>query len=349
MKEIINLNGDELSWRKFLDENNALIYHTPEWKIFIEKTFQKIKTEYYAIEEDGVLKTIFPFMSFNHILFGKKIISCGLIEYGGPAGEMDKKGIGEIISKVSERHSRNMDYLEVRDGLFELEGFLRKDFIVQDKYRKFVTVLSDSESLWKNINKQKRKAIRKAEREGVETREIRKGSIDSLYDLYIRKMKDFGSPPLSRDFFRNFYEMLVDKNLAKVFGAYYKDKLVAILVGYTFKERIHIIINVSDSHYLQYRVNDAVHWAFIKCGCGHGFRVFDWGRTRPDSGQFRYKSLWSSEMKELKYYYKLWNKKTVPYLDPTSSDYKFFSKVWRKLPLFLIKRLGPWIRGGLGN
>ncbi len=346
---IIKLDHDTHIWRRFLQKNNTLIFHTPEWKQLIEKSFKKVKTIYFAVLDKEDIKIILPFLYIDHPMFEKKLISCGFIEYGGPAGKPDSKTLEIVFDEISRKYKNRADYLEIRQGLTEFTATLDKiDLIKKTEYKRFITRLGNSKELWKKISKQRRKAVRKAEKEGISVREIRMGDLNDVYNIYLKNMKIFGSPPLSKNFFENFFKILVLNNLARGFGAYYKGKLVALLIGYTYRNRIHIIINVSDHNYLNYRPNDAVHWAFMKWGCENGYNIFDWGRVREESGQFRFKSLWASELHNLNHYYILWKSKETPRIDPTNPKYKFLIWLWKHMPLFISKRIGPWIREGLG-
>ena len=105
---------------------------------------------------------------------------------------------------------------------------------------------------------------------------------------------------------------------------------------------------MSDPKYLEHRPNDAVHWAFMKWGCDNGFRIFDWGRVREESGQFRFKRLWASELKNLNHYYMLWKANEIPRIDPENPRYSKLVWLWKHTPMFISKRIGPWIREGLG-
>jgi len=55
-----------------------------------------------------------------------------------------------------------------------------------------------------------------------------------------------------------------------------------------------------------------------------------------------FKKRWGGAMKGLKYYYRSYKEREIP--DPEEEKYKFLGKLWKSLPTFLIKRLGPNIR-----
>ncbi len=250
-----------------------------------------------------------------------------------------------LIDFLDKNYKSNCDYLEVRGGLGKFDPILSSKLIKKNLYKRFVLRLGEEESIWRNIQKWKRKAVMKALR-NVEVREIPFSEMNKFYNLYCKNMKRFGSPPYSKKYFVSFYRNIVDSGLGKIYGAYVQGKLVAALLGFCYQDRIHIVIAVSDVKYQQIRSNDAVHWEFIRWACKNGFKWFDFGRVREGSGQFEYKRKWGPELKELPSYFLLWKMKEVPIVDP--SQHSLATKLWGKVPLWATKLVGMRLRRGLG-
>ena len=244
----------------------------------------------------------------------------------------------------------NVDYIEVRQGIEnkEYDAVLDKLMKKSTEYKRFVLNLTNEEDIWKNLDKQKRKAIRNAESYGIVVKDIAEKELSEFYKLYLRNMRAFGSPPYSKRFFSNFFKHMISNNMGKILGAYYNQKLVSALVGYCYKDRVHIIISVSDDKFLSYRPNEAVHWNFIKYAINSDYKYFDFGRVREDSGQFRFKKEWGCELKDLNHYYLLIKADQMPHIDPNNKKYKLMIKIWKRLPIKATKIIGPWLRSGLG-
>ena len=349
--------SDLREWRRFLSRcgSESLVFHTPEWKKFFEESFPKTKTAYYAVEnegENGEIALVFPFAFVKHPLFGKAAISCAFIEYGGPAGDANSEAVAAVIDEVEKEAKENgFDYVEIRHGLEKFDSLLASEtkIIRETPYKRGLTKLAaDSESVFASFDKEARKAVRKARSEGVETRELNEEDEPAAYELYLHGMKRFGSPPVHERFFKNFWRILVSKGLAAAFGAFKDGALASLLMGYTYGGRVHVIINVSDAAKQKYFPNDAVHWAFMEWACGNGFKEFDWGRVREASGQFQFKKKWGTEFKDLNHYFILGKAKTVPKIDPKNPKYALAISLWRRMPLFVSRRIGPWLREGMG-
>tara|TARA_Y100000034_G_scaffold135722_1_gene208786 strand:- start:4935 stop:6026 length:1092 start_codon:yes stop_codon:yes gene_type:complete len=362
--QIINLDQNNEShlemWNSFLEECSHLIIHTPKYKEFIEKTFTKTKTEYLALVEDDKqnkenktqkkIQLILPIQIINHPILGKKIISSGFLEYGSFSGQDNESFTREILHHINQTYSKDYNYLEIRQGLTQFNKHLEKNMIIKPEYKRFELKLIDLETNWKLIQKEKRKAIRKSEREGIIIKEINKDctpdSLKQVYKLYCKNMKQFGTPCFPKSYFENFLNL----GLGKILGAYYNKKLVSLLVGFTHKDTIHLITAVSDKKYLWSRCNDAVHWHFIKYAIKNNYKIVDFGRVRLESGQFTYKKKWGCELKNLYHFYDLYQTDKLPNEDPsTNAKFKLLTNVWKTLPLPLTKKIGPWTREGIGK
>jgi len=327
---LVKLTKDCQAWRNFLKENNHLIIHTPEWKEFIETTFPRTKAKYYALTTKEEIKCIFPLFNTKFSIIPN--ISSTFLEYGGPIGKVTKNQFEKIKNKLPKN-------IEIRHGLSN--KFLSKNFIEVNAFKRFVLQLGTEEDMWKHIHKFKRKAVRLADKSGIKIKDVPKKDMASLYNLYLKSMRSFGTPPYTKKYFTNFYTFFVDKNIGKIVGAYYKKKLVSVLMGFTISKQIHVNINFSDPRYLKFRTNDAVYWEFIKWGCNNNYSEFDFGRTWEESGQFAFKKKWKAELLDLNHFY---------FSKP--NDFRFvydmFSKVWKNVPLSVTKLVGPYIRENFG-
>tara|TARA_Y100000034_G_scaffold134902_1_gene204739 strand:- start:1696 stop:2763 length:1068 start_codon:yes stop_codon:yes gene_type:complete len=340
------------TWKNFLDNYPHLIIHTPKYKEFLEKTFPNTKIQYLAVVIDDEIKTILPINMISHsdfiknALLDKKIISSAFLEYGSFAGEENQVFVDEILNHIHQNHSKNYNYLEIRQGLENFNKFLEKKLIKKTEYKRFELKLIDIETNWKLIQKEKRKAIRKSEKEGIVVKELNQNHVAEIYKLYLKNMKQFGSPPFPKTYFTNFFEL----NLGKCFGAYYNDELVSFLLGFCHKQSINLIIAVSDRKFLWSRCNDAVHWHFIKYAINNNYNVVDFGRVRLESGQFDYKRKWGCELKDLDHFYDLYLTDKLPNEDPsTNKKLKLLTNIWKTFPLTITKKLGPWAREGIGK
>ena len=340
--EIIKLDINDQRWQEFLSRDDHLVFHIPQYKKFIEEAFGTTYTVLAAVDNDEI-KAILPLVEIKSKLLGNKIISSAYIEYGGFAG--DEASISHILHFLDQQHKHNHDYLEIRGGLDSFNAILSSKLIKRNWYKRFILPLENEKETWNKIQHSKRKAINRG-LESLQVKEVPLVDLKIFYELYCRNMKSFGSPPYSQNYFKSFYDTIINNHIGKIFGSYHQGKLVSALIGFCYRDRVHILIAVSDPTYNEYRPNDAMHWSFIKWACNNNYKWFDFGRVREDSGQFEYKQKWGPTLMDLPSYFLLWKAKEVPEVDP--KKHELLVKVWKKLPLRATKLLGMRIRKGLG-
>jgi hypothetical protein len=91
-------------------------------------------------------------------------------------------------------------------------------------------------------------------------------------------------------------------------------------------------------------------WEAIKWANENNYKSFDFGGTRPHSGNFLFKRGWINKnysngrivnLDHLQFF--LQRDRSV--VDVRESKYDFLSNMWRRtMPDFLARKMGPWIR-----
>ena len=79
-----------------------------------------------------------------------------------------------------------------------------------------------------------------------------------------------------------------------------------------------------------------------------GIQVFDFGRSKNDTGPYKFKKHWGFEPEPLHYEYHLVKATAVPEVNPLNPKYQLFIRAWKKLPLPVANRIGPFLAKNLG-
>jgi len=72
-----------------------------------------------------------------------------------------------------------------------------------------------------------------------------------------------------------------------------------------------------------------------------GYRLLDFGRSKWNAGTYNFKASFGMQAQPLYYQFYLNKAKDVPDVDPSNSRFKALIAAWQRLPLPLVKRLGP--------
>jgi FemAB-related protein (PEP-CTERM system-associated) len=94
--------------------------------------------------------------------------------------------------------------------------------------------------------------------------------------------------------------------------------------------------------------NDFKYWEVMRRACERGYRIFDYGRSKRNTGAYDFKKNWGFEPAPLHYEYRLFWGGSVPQHNPANPRYKGLMALWRRLPLPVANALGPCIVRNLG-
>jgi serine/alanine adding enzyme len=89
--------------------------------------------------------------------------------------------------------------------------------------------------------------------------------------------------------------------------------------------------------------NHLLYWSALEKAVADGCTVFDFGRSTPNEGTFKFKEQWGAEPLALHWEYVLPDGGAVPDQGPTNPKFQRAIELWQRLPLWAANRLGPHI------
>ncbi len=200
----------------------------------------------------------------------------------------------------------------------------------------------DADELWKDFDAKLRSQIRKPEKEGLTAKIGSVDLLDDFYKVFSFNMRDLGSPVHSK--------MLVMCVLEE-FGESAKLQVVyngAMPIGagliICFRDTVFIPWASTVRQFNRLSPNMMLYWNFLKYAADNGFRKFDFGRSSPNEGTYKFKEQWGAQASPLYWQYASPNGVRAAD-DPLGKEkYASFVSVWKKLPLPLANMIGPHIR-----
>ena len=350
MIEKLNENNKK-EWKNKVDKLEYCPIQTNlNFKEVIERTYSNCKENYFIGQE-----CLYPFFLVKSKIFGKRFISLPFLDVGGFFGNPSEKDVLEIIEKAKEGKVKN---IQVRTNKFmnnfeSTEKILSKlGFKKNVEKHQFIIHLTSEEDIWKRFHKHTRNDIRKAEKSGLNVVGIKdEDEMKKFYNLYLDEMKKFGTPQHSYKFFKNLLYFLKEDFFG--LNCYFKDRLIGSIIILRNKNYSNIAFNVSDEKYRgEFRPNDFLYWESIKWAVKNNVKFVDMGQVEKDAeegshaqGLYKFKSKWLGELYERIYF-------TFSFKDEKSSQkkdsLKKYRKIWKKLPLSLVKIIGPKICRELG-
>lgn len=323
----------ENEWKQFLDgRGDTTLYHTPEWKTFLEKTFDYKSRYLFAIDGGGQLVGMLPLFLVRSKLTGDRISSVPFSHECGPIG--DSEAINSLLEyELALFDLSGAHYLEVRDMVNH------NRFETLNSFSKYVLDLSvGHDQVWKNLSKNVRRGIQKSQNSGVTVHATQNiEDLKSFYELNCVTKRNIGVPAHPWKFFKNMFVYLGD--YVRLFIAKYDGEVIGGGVREYYASSVTAGYAASNPDYSRFNTYNAINWASIVDALQRGYTSYDLGRVSYDNqGLEFFKKRWGTVEKKLYYSYYPRNPVTLSG-NRTSLKYRVATKTIQKMPLFLHKAL----------
>ncbi len=317
-------------------------FHLSGWQKVVERVFRHERKDLLAwssgVGEERRVVGVLPLMKSPRLLGGRNLISVPFAVYGGPIGATPE--IEAALMSAADKLGRRMraGRVEIRSrGPLAFEGtptraLAPKDIAEGNLYVTFEHELpSKVEEVLAGMPKKARAEARKARKtHGLELSQGR-WFVDDLFRLFLRNKHNLGSPCMPP---RLFKEMLNEfgpdaevhlvrrgkEALAAVMTFAYGDTLLAYYAG------------TAEGADRQYSASNFMYMALQEWAVERGFKRFDFGRSRKDSGAMSFKTRQGFEAESLCYRYLLIMDKGLPSFTPSNPKTAVLRDTWAKLP-----------------
>jgi serine/alanine adding enzyme len=312
-------------------------YHLMAWRRVIEETFGHRTFYLMAKDEQGQIQGVLPLVFLSSRIFGCFLVSLPFVNYGGVLADNAASQDALLGCAIDLAKKLGAGHIELRHE--QLPGLEWPN--KQHKVSMRLDLAEEFGVLWKKFPAKLRAQIRRAEKEGMTFRLGGDDVLEDFYAVFSRNMRDLGTPVYGRAFFAEILRTFPESSRIGV--VYLKDQPVAAGFLYAFRRVLEIPWASSDRRYNRLAPNMLLYNSVLKYGCEEGFRVFDFGRSNPGGGAYRFKEQWGAHPVQLRWHYWLSNGGPLPDLSPSNAKFKWAISVWQRLPLFISRRLGPSI------
>ena len=346
-------------WNRYVD-NKGLAHHAyyHQWSEIVEKTFGH-SPRYLAIRNDSAaLSGIAPLFEFKSSLFGNSLISVPYLNAGGIIADSV-----EAHQLLREEACRIAD--ECGAEYVELRHEQSSDFYpetAQLRTHKVTMALQldpDPDEVFSGFKSKLRSQIRRPEKSNCSSQSYQASdpqiasAITDFYAVFSENMRDLGTPVYPKSLFLNTMQAFGDR--ARLFVVYAEDGTPAaagLTVGAgtlgagtgatdcNSGSSVEILWASSLRKFNRESPNMMLYWEAIRQACLDGYSEFDFGRTSPDSGTYRFKKQWGAKPRQLHWYY-LNAKSELPDVNPDNPKFRFLVNCWQRIPLVVANCIGP--------
>jgi len=334
--------ADESDWDRFVSASpTATFFHRLGWRRVIARSYRHQSHYRLAIRDDRIVG-ILPLIHVKSRLFGHALISTGFGAYGGIAAT-DNDAV-EALAADAERLGRELsvDYVELRHQLpVALQGWRTKDHV----YATFRRELQGDESAnMKLIPAKTRNRIRRSLKNNL--RFESRADIDTFYSIYAKSLRNLGTPVPPKHFFLRLRDELTE--LLEISVVHGPTGPVATTISFVFRDQIAPYYTGALPIARSLHAYDFLYWQIMCDAAGRGFRIFDLGRSKYNTGAFDYKVYWGFKPEPLHYQYFLIRGSEIPNINPLNPKFRLFISAWKRLPLSVANCFGPYLARQLG-
>ncbi|MFQ5560172.1 MAG: FemAB family XrtA/PEP-CTERM system-associated protein [Nitrospinota bacterium] len=331
-------------WNGFVDKHPyATPYHDFSWRELLEETYGH-KCFYLLAEREGRVSGVLPMILVKPPFLGGTLVSLPFCDIGGALALDDDVKSSLVLEAVDVAKGLNVHKVELREDT--PPEYLQKHALTvgtrTHKVRMILTLPETSELLWSSFKAKLRSQVRKAEKNGLRfSWGERVEDTDAFYSVFSTNMKELGSPVHAKSLFQALYRKYKNARFGLV---YFENTPVGAGVILFTGSRVSIPWASTLLEYNRLSPNMLMYWNFLKFSCESGFETFDFGRSSPGEGTYRFKEQWGARPQPL-----CWNMVHLAGKPDESSSVdsgkkKIVIRAWKALPLQAANLLGPILR-----
>jgi FemAB-related protein (PEP-CTERM system-associated) len=342
MKVRIISNNENETWDNFvLSHGDAGPYHLFAWKRAIEEIYHHNTFYLISENEEADICGALPLVLVKPPLMPATLVSLPFCDYGGVLANQEDIRLDLLKYAYELARSLNAQF-EIRNT--SPEPLLVESFeleVVSHKVRMIIDLPENSDTLWNSFRSKLRSQIKRPQKDGLI---FRLGSIELINDFYTVfriNMRDLGSPVHSKAWIAS---MIESYGTNAHIGVVFKDRLpLAAGIIFEFRDTVSMPWASALGEFSKLSPNMLLYWGFLEFACDYSFKKFDFGRSTPGEGTFKFKEQWGAMPYPL-YWYGRGLTQDDDKMVRKEEIRKLIEKTWARLPQRLVDSVGPMLR-----
>ncbi len=332
------------AWDAYVDASpDGTIFHRAGWGQALARAFGH-PTHYLAARIDGRIVGLLPLVHKRSIIFGDALISVGFGTGGGPLAGDYATSLALQREALRLGAALGVAHVELRDvpsGPTDPAWNM-----VADRHAGFHRPIPESDAAILSAipRKGRRYDVRKSLAAGL--RFEPNGDLFRLHRILAESYRNLGTPSFGLHWFAALQEafrgqcticlvLRGEEPLAAALTFRYANAIMPFYAGGTWAARA-------------VGANDFLYYNLMRLGREQGCAVFDFGRSKPGTGSYAYKRSWGFVPRPIQTLYAMPKGGPVPQIDPSNPRYRALIAAWKRMPLALTTRLGPWLSRQIG-
>lgn len=322
---------------------DASVYHQSFFNCTVESTYKHKPYYLTALNAEDKIEGVLPLFFVNSFLFGKSLVSLPFCDYGGILADNTSIGLQLLQKGIDIAKSLKCKSLELRQttehSYFPVDKGLLS--VNKAKVRMRLDLPESADLLFSSFSAKLRSQIRKPQKEGCTAKNGGVELLDDFYNVFVYNMRDLGSPVHTKSLMKRMIEK--DPHHTRLFVIYLDKTPVACSLVSGFNSTLVNPWASFKRNYQKIAPNMLLYWEMLCFAINQGYKIFDFGRSTPNEGTYKFKEQWGAKPEQLFWYSYHLDGKGDP--DDSTSDKKDkFIRIWRKLPIGITRFFGPILR-----
>lgn len=309
---------------------------------------------YYLVGSDSQRKAVgcLPLMLVRSRLFGSFLVSLPYLNSGGlifqgPGSIHDELCHPLIDRAVQLADELDVKHLELRHEVrFEHPAFNHER---TDKVHMRLALPSSPDELMASFKSKLRSQVKKANENPFEVQFGGEELLADFYKVFAHNMRDLGTPVYSKNLFREILSSFASSNTGS------KAELCVVrlnrqpISGALLVHHAHRTEVPSASALREFNptnVNMWMYWQLLQRAIEQGSVEFDFGRSTLGAGTYKFKEQWGAKPSPAVWQYYV-RKGDPAQMRPDSSKNQRLVEIWKKMPVWLTRIVGPSIVRGI--
>ncbi|HRQ31944.1 MAG TPA: GNAT family N-acetyltransferase [Anaerolineales bacterium] len=314
------------------------------WTQLVKKIYGSETYRFEAVQDNEVTG-ILTLTHVQHPIFGNYLATSPFGSFGGFAFSSTEARDGLLNEAQKLADELNVEYAVVR--FMEDNNAPLSLWIQNPIYSTYLLDLpSDPEDLMQTFGHQHRKHTRQSLRKGFKVTFGHLELLDETYEALARSMHELGSPYHSKKYLQTMTSLLGD-NLEFAVIKNADDSLVgSAVLAYHGNTATNLHANILHKYRTEY-AGECLYWNILEHYIQKGIKICDMGRSLNGSGNEAFKFKWKPRKVPLAYWYYLPKGGPIPELNQKSPKFQFAIWLWKRLPAFVVRAVGPQLIRGI--
>jgi len=348
MKGSSSLPHADSTWDAYVSNHPyATPWHMSSWRGVFEESYGLTAHYLTAEKSPAVMTGLLPLFHFKSPFFGSSLVSMPFLDGGGILADNAEttKELFETAVSLGER--LGVSRIELRCSQFpdwtrQVEPASYPFELQQNKVRMLLRLPDSPDDLLASFRSKLRSQIKRPSKEGCIARLGGVELLDEFYGVFSTNMRDLGSPVHSKRLFRAVLSRLAHN--ARVCIVDLRGKTIAGGIFIWFRDTVCNPWASSLREYSSLSPNMLLYWTMLEFACRNGFSFFDFGRSSPDEGTYRFKEQWGCRAEPLTWLHLFLRGRSGLRAPCSKESFGTLVRYWKKLPLPLAAIAGPVIR-----